>query len=43
MDNDLERMSRSIEVGYQVFLEEDAETCGAVRDVAPEGRPEMVV
>jgi hypothetical protein len=32
-----------IEIGYQVFLEEGAEEFGAVREVAPENRDEIVV
>ena len=33
----------AIQVGHQVFLEEGGEECGAVRDVAPHGRREIVV
>lgn len=33
----------AIRVGFQVFVEEGAEECGAVREVAPEGRAEIVV
>ena len=33
----------AIEIGYQVFLEEGGEECGAVREVAPENRDEIVV
>ena len=33
----------AIEVGYQVFVEEGGEECGAVREVAPENRDEIVV
>ena len=32
-----------IKVGFQVFVDEGAEECGAVRAVAPEGRAEIVV
>jgi hypothetical protein len=32
-----------IEVGYQVFAAEGGEEFGAVRDVAPGGRPELVL
>jgi hypothetical protein len=32
-----------IEVGYQVFAIDGGEEFGAVRDVAPGGRPEIVV
>lgn len=34
---------RDIKVGFQVFVEEGSEECGAVRGVAPEGRAEIVV
>jgi hypothetical protein len=33
----------AIEVGFQVFLEEGGDECGAVRDVLPGGRPEIVI
>ena len=32
-----------IEVGYQVYLEEGGEEFGAVREVAPENRDEIIV
>ncbi|GAC1340500.1 MAG: hypothetical protein NVSMB23_10880 [Myxococcales bacterium] len=32
-----------IEIGYQVFTEDGADEFGAVREVAPGGRPELVV
>ena len=32
-----------VKVGFQVFLEEGGEECGAVREVAPEGRAEIIV
>jgi hypothetical protein len=32
-----------IEVGYQVYTEDGGEEFGAVRDVAPGGRPEIIV
>jgi ribosomal 30S subunit maturation factor RimM len=32
-----------IEVGYQVFAKDGGEEFGAVRDVVPGGRPEIVV
>ncbi len=32
-----------IKIGYQVYTEEGADPCGGVRDVAPRGRPEIVV
>ena len=33
----------AVRPGFQVFLEEGGEECGAVREVAPDGRPELVV
>lgn len=33
----------AIEVGFQVFLEEGGDECGAVRDVLPGGRHEIVI
>ncbi|HLY38889.1 MAG TPA: hypothetical protein VKU61_12685 [Candidatus Binatia bacterium] len=39
----MEAKLRSVRVGDQVFLEEGGEECGAVRDVRPEGRDEIVV
>jgi hypothetical protein len=32
-----------VKIGFQVFIEEGGEECGAVRDVAPEGRAEIIV
>lgn len=32
-----------VKVGFQVFTEEGGEECGAVRDVAPQGRAEIIV
>jgi hypothetical protein len=32
-----------IEIGYQVFTRDGGEEIGAVREVAPGGRPEIVV
>jgi hypothetical protein len=32
-----------IEVGYQVFVRDGGEEVGAVRDVVPDGRPEIVI
>jgi hypothetical protein len=32
-----------VKVGFQVFIEEGGEECGAVRDVTPEGRSEIIV
>ena len=39
----MDDMLRSVQLGDQVFLEEGGEECGAVRDVAPDGRPELIV
>ncbi len=36
-------MREEIEVGYQVFVADGAEVFGAVRQVAPHGRPELVI
>ena len=32
-----------VKPGYQLFVDDDTEDCGAVREVAPEGRDEVVV
>jgi len=32
-----------IEIGYQVFVRDGGEEVGAVREVAPGGRPEIVI
>jgi hypothetical protein len=32
-----------IEIGFQVFASDGGEEFGAVRDVSPQGRPEIVV
>ena len=32
-----------IEVGFQLYAAEDSEEFGAVREVAPRGRPEIVI
>lgn len=32
-----------VDVGYHLFVEDLPEEIGAVRDVAPEGRPELLV
>jgi hypothetical protein len=32
-----------IKVGFQVFVEEGGVECGAVREVAPQGRAEIIV
>ncbi|HET8564617.1 MAG TPA: hypothetical protein VFM35_12150 [Candidatus Binatia bacterium] len=39
----MDAVLRDIKFGFQVFVEEGSEECGAVRDVAPEGRAEIVV
>ena len=39
----MNNVSSAVRVGFQVFIEEGAEECGAVRAVAPEGRAEIVV
>ena len=36
-------MQESIEVGYQTFVSDGGEEFGAVRQVAPHGRPELVI
>lgn len=36
-------MDDVVKVGFQVFVEEGGEECGAVREVAPEGRDEIIV
>jgi hypothetical protein len=36
-------MQESIEVGYQTFVSDGGEEFGAVRQVAPQGRPELVI
>lgn len=39
-------MDQSLQVvkpGYQVFVDDESEDCGAVREVGPEGRDEVVV
>jgi hypothetical protein len=36
-------MQENIEVGYQTFVSDGGEECGAVRQVAPQGRPELVI
>jgi len=36
-------MREHIEVGYQTFVSDGGEEFGAVRQVAPHGRPELVV
>lgn len=34
---------KGIEIGFQIFLEDGGKDFGAVRSVAPGGRPEIVV
>ena len=36
-------MHEEIEVGYQAFVSDGGEVFGAVRQVAPHGRPELVI
>jgi hypothetical protein len=36
-------MQEKIEVGFQTFVSDGGEGCGAVRKVAPNGRPELVI
>jgi hypothetical protein len=36
-------VSDKIQVGYQVFVSDGGEEFGAVREVSPNGRPELVV
>jgi len=36
-------MREAIEIGYQVFAADGGEEFGAVRQVAPDGRPELVI
>ena len=36
-------MRENIEVGYQIFVSDGGEEFGAVRQVAPHGRPELVI
>jgi hypothetical protein len=35
--------SESVQEGFEVFVADDAEAFGAVRQVRPHGRPELVV
>jgi phosphosulfolactate synthase (CoM biosynthesis protein A) len=39
----MDKSLNAVRVGFQVFIEEGAAECGAVRAVAPEGRAEIVV
>jgi len=36
-------MQEAIEVGYQAFVSDGGEEFGAVREVSPNGRPELVI
>ena len=36
-------MQEKIQVGFQTFVSDGGEEFGAVREVAPQGRPEIVV
>jgi hypothetical protein len=36
-------MQETIEVGYQTFVSDGGEEFGAVREVRPNGRPELVI
>ena len=36
-------MHEQIEVGYQAFTSDGGEVFGAIRQVAPHGRPELVI
>ena len=36
-------MQDRVEIGYQVFVSDGGEEIGAVREVSPNGRPELVV
>jgi hypothetical protein len=36
-------MQEAIEAGYQVFVADGGEDVGAVRQVAPDGQPELVI
>jgi hypothetical protein len=36
-------MQQTIEVGYQAFVSDGGEEFGAIREVSPNGRPELVV
>jgi hypothetical protein len=39
----MDEILSAIGVGFQVYLEEGGEECGAVRDVAPQSRDEIIV
>ncbi len=36
-------MQEPIEIGYQTFVSDGGEEFGAVREVSPNGRPELVI
>jgi hypothetical protein len=36
-------MQAAIEIGYQTFVSDGGEEFGAVREVSPNGRPELVI
>jgi hypothetical protein len=36
-------MQEAIQVGYQTFVSDGGEEFGAVREVSPNGRPELVI
>jgi archaellum component FlaG (FlaF/FlaG flagellin family) len=36
-------MQERIEIGFQVFLSDGGEEFGAVRQISPQGRPELVI
>ena len=36
-------MREAIEVGYQAFVSDSGEEFGAVREVSPNGRPELMI
>ena len=36
-------MWEAIEIGYQAFVSDGGEEFGAVREVSPNGRPELVI
>jgi hypothetical protein len=36
-------MQETIEIGYQTFVSDGGEEFGAVREVSPNGRPELVI
>jgi hypothetical protein len=36
-------MQEAIEIGYQTFVSDGGEEFGAVREVSPNGRPELVI